>query len=1011
MLLGLACRLATKAPKCCRMMVLFAASWFATFVGPAPVLAQPSDLYSDRYVRSVDGLFPAVATIASTPDGFLWFGGQGGLWRFDGSNFERKTEGLGEPPEVRRLMASKDGSLWIATGAARLLMEGGAEVSRTSWRGRAPGLVHRSPQGKFSTPPFVAQLPDKWIWAMDESADGRLWFGTEAGLLSINADGSDARVITTKEGLPNDHITAIAVDGDRVWIGTVRGVAVVDKASVRIVLSDFPTAVLLGRPNRTLFVGGPAGLVVLENGIEKHGRIKTGPVNALLSDEQGKVWIGTVNDLNVMDERTLALSEPLTRSAGVAALGRDREDGLWLFSFERGLLRMGPAPSRSVEPLHRHTIFSVLAARDGTLWTVTTQGVVQLRDGKEIARFPLGSTLGSWAPRSVAETPDGKILIAGGGELIQIDTGVHSKTSPTVNLQRLKPETVFVSAKGDTWLPNKNSGVVRFANSDLSKDGESIGVDQGLCNGVVGPMVEDSKGVMWLGSQAGVGRWDPETRKGSCFASKDGLPGDEISALYIRDNAVLVGSMQPVGLAEIRDGKASAFGLPAPVDALRVFGINEYQGRMWLTSDHGVYVSSPSLHSNEKPGGWRQIGLEDGLPSTTCIAWYQPSLARTSDGRLWVPTLLGLGVLEPTLPFSRPMPRVFAEDVRAGGKSVDDTSHVTLLPGNATFEVRLAAPNFARPDELTFETRMDGVDAQWNPRGGARDTTYAGLSPGKYVFSARLVDRTTGTSGEPIRIDVTALPWWWQRLWFKIAAAMACTAVVALAFVLRGRRIRARFLAISEERARIARDLHDGLAQGFTSITLFVDSAILELQKQSKQNPSQGGRPAEILGATKGIIDQCHREVRQAVFNLRAQEAGRVSVVDAIARVVDATRKTSGAEIAFVVRGKPPEDAADARMEQELPMMVQESLSNALRHGKATKIAVSLDSSESGTRLEIHDNGCGISDAALSSTGRRDGGFGLVGMAERAARVRGKFSVQRASQGGTTVTLAIERKQ
>ncbi|MDX2018880.1 MAG: two-component regulator propeller domain-containing protein [Deltaproteobacteria bacterium] len=970
--------------------------------------AAPADAYAGRDVKSVDGDFPTVGAIAATPDGFLWLGGQTALWRFDGSRFERKTDDLGEPPEARRFMVSHDGSLWIATGSARLLLSLEKEESGSSWRGGKPGLVKRSPQGIFLRSPLVDLLPNPWVWAMAESANGRLWFGTEGGLLAVNADGSAPRVFTTRDGLPNQHITAITVDGDKTWIGTIDALSVIEQGKVRVVLERFPVATILARPNGRLFVGGPGGAAVLDNGVQTT-RLKVGSVNCMLADEAGKIWIGTVYDLNVVDEKTLATSLPLERTIGVMALGRDRDDGLWVFSAERGLLRMTPTPSLAVAALHRDAIFSVLAARDGTVWAVTIKGVVQLRDGQVVSRFALGREIGTWSPRSLAQAPDDSIILVGGGAVARFSGGVVTQAHPSVGQEPLHPDTVFVDRNGDAWLPRNRSGVARFAGSDFSRVSETLGVEQGLCEAMVGPMAEDARGVMWFGTRSGLGRWDPVGRKGKCFTRRDGLPGDEIAVIYARSGSVLVGSTQPVGLGEIRGEEAHPLKLNGPVDTLRIFGVNEHEGRLWFTSDLGVYVSPPAAGLPSGQGGWRQITAEDGLPSSTSMASFQPSLARTPDGRLWIPTLLGLGVLNATLPAARPMPRVVVEEVRVGGRRADNIRSISLSPGNATFAVTLAAPNFAHPDELMFETRMEGLETGWSPRGSGREIAYAGLAPGRYAFAARLVNRNTGTTGKPIHIPVVAVPWWWQTLWFKVVASVVLASVIATAFILRGRRIRAQFLAIAQERARIARDLHDGLAQGFTSITLFVDSAILELQKQDPE--PRTSKAAQILGATKGIIDQCHREVRQAVFNLRAQEMGRVSVEEAIARVIDSARKASAVEISFVARGKHMREAADARLEQELPMVVQEAISNALSHGKAEKITVKLENMDHVVRLEIHDNGHGISDEALGASGQPNAGFGLVGMTERAARVGGKLTVQRAPEGGTTVSLTAERNR
>jgi signal transduction histidine kinase len=156
----------------------------------------------------------------------------------------------------------------------------------------------------------------------------------------------------------------------------------------------------------------------------------------------------------------------------------------------------------------------------------------------------------------------------------------------------------------------------------------------------------------------------------------------------------------------------------------------------------------------------------------------------------------------------------------------------------------------------------------------------------------------------------------------------------------------------------------------------------------------------QVVERARAILDRCQADARTAICNLRAQSASRISVVEAIERVTRKAADDSGASITFRLQGDPP--AADAIAEYELPLIAQEAISNALRHGRATHVSVVLTTAPGGgLRLAISDDGVGIKAP-------KPGGFGITSMRERAARVGGTLEIDSAEGDGTEVCVVVQ---
>jgi DNA-binding NarL/FixJ family response regulator/signal transduction histidine kinase len=222
---------------------------------------------------------------------------------------------------------------------------------------------------------------------------------------------------------------------------------------------------------------------------------------------------------------------------------------------------------------------------------------------------------------------------------------------------------------------------------------------------------------------------------------------------------------------------------------------------------------------------------------------------------------------------------------------------------------------------------------------------------------------------------------------------------------------RARALATSEERNRLAREIHDTLAQSLAAVVLELDAA----QKPADAAPrtAAGGPrdparlPPEQGKALLRARDLAHRaleETRHAIWSLRPVSLTRLPLAEALAAELASLERAGGVRNAsFAVQGEPRALAPD--VEAALFRIAQEALSNVGKHARAERARGVLTFAEHGVRLTIEDDGTGFDAGAGPATA--DGGFGLTSMRQRARLIGAEIEVETTPGWGTRVRLDV----
>ena len=206
-------------------------------------------------------------------------------------------------------------------------------------------------------------------------------------------------------------------------------------------------------------------------------------------------------------------------------------------------------------------------------------------------------------------------------------------------------------------------------------------------------------------------------------------------------------------------------------------------------------------------------------------------------------------------------------------------------------------------------------------------------------------------------------------------------------------RLEERRKAILEERNRLARDIHDNLAQGFAAI-------LMQLQGAQRED---GSLPPAVASSIETAVDLARThltEARRSVGALRPNVGSGEDIATALKRLADLGQRTTSVPIDLVVDELP---RFGDGVEREIMAIAQEALTNAVRHSRARRITIRASTVQSvGLRLSVADDGRGIAREPSTS------GFGMTSMQERAERIGASLTIVTAPRNGTEVVLAWE---
>ncbi len=928
--------------------------------------------------------------------GYLWVGTFGGLARFDGERFtlfnSANTPGFGSD-EIFSLYESRSGVLWIGSvdnglirlqdGVATTYTESDGLPNRwvTSIRGDAEGNVwintaqggvaHFAGSNLGAYPTYRGKAVREFFL---QARDGSMWFRCGQDVVRFGADGSVATLRSTE---PTVFLVQEARDGS-VWVVLRDQYRVV--RYYQGVFSEVPLPPL-GRELRS-------ELLLYSF--------------AMTEDANGELLLRTPAGLSRIVNGRLSQPEPLPLPANLGELLKvrsllvDREGNLWVGTVGSGLIRLRRAPLTAYgkdEGLSDSNFSSVFQDREGRIWL--GGDLLYWFDGHRFHLVP-----GVADVLAIAQIRYGDLWFGGYGGLYRLRSGVMSH----FNVDAPAVKIIFQDRESTLWIgaltEDRPGGLYRFRDGKLERV-------PGISD--VRAIAEDRDGGLWLGGLEGLRYM--RGGKTVTYDHKQGLSSNAVNDIHQDSTGTLWVATYGGGLNRLRDGRLKAITTKDDLpDNLLLGMLEDGEGNLWFVSNQSIFRVSLKELNDFADGRISSVlpvsyGVAEGMRSTESNGG-SPGGWKTTDGRIWFPTLRGVVAIDPTVGNRFPPP-VVVEEAWANKLPLAPNGRTSVPPGNNTFDFRFTALSFSAPSKLHFKYRLDPFDKDWVDAGTHRTAHYTNMNPGGYSFHVTAANNYGTWSDQEASVRFVLHPHFYQTNWFGALCAALLAALLWAAYRFRVRQLHREFnMRLEErvaERTRIARDLHDTLLQSFHGVLLYFQTGINLLPKV----PAEPG----TVKARKTLETAMHQAKNAIVEGRGAIQGLRSSVVETNDLAVAV--RTLGEELvadsnsnAFQVRVEGTPRNLHPILRDEVYRITGEGMRNAFRHADAQRVEVELHYDERQLRVRVRDNGKGI-DPKLIRDDRREGHFGLRGMRERAKLIGGKLTVWSELDAGTEVELSI----
>ncbi|PTL85135.1 histidine kinase [Vitiosangium sp. GDMCC 1.1324] len=913
------------------------------------------------------------------------------------------------------------------------------------WVGTATGLCLLDPAtGHASRTPLLPGGGDEFVMVLHREDSGTLWAGTVGRGLFRRRAGEPffERVPAESGGLAAQDVFSLApAEGGGLWVGAREGL-----------YRWTPGATHLSR----VVLSPPELSAALLN------------VTELKPDGAGTLWIGTYGAglyrLDTATGRLAVESIPVEGAGGQhidqGAMALDAQRGLFVGTFGAGLFRASLHPpvlhrvdtvgSEAANALAHGDIYAVLPDGDGRLLlghygdgvarlTVATGAVEQLvlpsheavnvngvlsllrtREG------PLWGGISDGAWRFDPVTGDFRLYLRGLGQ--------GEGRAPGFVYSLLQ------DARGRVWLGAGGGGLYRYQpeTDDFIVFRHSAANPRSLPDDFITVLMEDRRGRLWVGTRsggAGVCTVEGASLDCTCLVpgGSPGLSHHHVSSLLEDPSgAVWIGTVGGGLQRVVLDARGAISGLERWTRGEGL--IDDHVMALARSPDGALWVSTRAGLSrfDEVSEHFENYAASDGLPTVA----FNPKAVALDGGRLYWGTVKGVVALDPSVrPQRGPTPPILITSIE-GMEAPPDRPVWELtsleVPWAQPFSLEFAVLDFSRGD-AEYAYRLT-ADSAWLPLGSRSQLTFHALPPGDYQLSIR--GRAPGrdwSETPPLALHVA--PPFWRRAEVRIGALVLVLLGVVAGLGLRTRALQRRNQALralqaereqalkearssrdsqreafarlrrltmrleaakEEERKHLSRELHDEFGQALTAVKINL-GLVTAAQRAA-------GPGADRLAETIGLVDRLIGQVRALSIDLRPPLLDEIGLVPALESYLRGVGQRGGVELGF--DAAPDLPVLGAEREIVLFRVIQEAVTNVLRHAGARRIDVRVEPAGAAVRLEVRDDGKGFTPEAVL-VGGTSRGFGLFSMQERVRDLGGRFEVTSRPGEGTCIVAEV----
>ncbi|MFC2158133.1 two-component regulator propeller domain-containing protein [Acidobacteriota bacterium] len=883
----------------------------------------------------------SVRAILQDQTGFMWFGTEDGLDRYDGYTFKIFKRLPHDKNSLSHnmiwcLCEDRDGILWIGTEMGLNSLDPKKEIFRhyLNEADRSDSLSHNS------------------IRAVCQDLQGDIWVGTNSGLNRLNKNtGRFERFFSSPSdptSLSDSRIRSLLVDSEgELWIGTFHGLNRYDRENhtfVRCYPNPGDTAEysrnrirsIVQDQNGFLWIATNGGLHAYDPAIDKFvPNISSAPLpseslRALHVDQTGDLWVGTINGLSRLDRETGTFvhyqsdtQDPFSISSSeIRSIYQDRGGIVWIGTYMGGLNKFDYNRTKFAH-YHKDNAYSARINQNRVkafyedesrkIWVGTNGGGLNVFDRvkREYSYYlPEENTPGSLSSDrvyAICEGRAGSVWIGtnGGGLEEVIFSPAPQKRILGFKHYRHNPEDpasilsdrircLFADHSGAVWIGTFDSGLNRFdpETGTFTSYTHDPGDPLSLSNDSVQVLYEDNQKVLWVGTRNGLSRLNPDSGGFTLYRAdlddESSLSDNSVLSIHEDNSGVLwVGTHSGLNRFDPEKGIFDHYheedGLPNEA----VYGILEdSQGFLWLSTNKGVAKFDP------RAGTFRSYDTKDGLQGEEFVmgAFY-----KSPDGEMFFGGNHGYNAFYPDKIIDNPhIPPVVITNFQLFNVSIGmGEDHRWPLRQTITFSesIRLhhrensvsfefAALDFAAPEKNLYAYILEGFETEWNYPQDRRFAAYTNLPQGKYVLRVKGSNDNGVWNEEGTSLHITVVPPFWKRMLFQLFLGIFIVSAVLIGYRMRINTLKVRQQTLERQVAERTEELSQTTQQVLEQKNQ-LEELLHELQETQAQL-IQSAKMASLGDLVGGIVHEFNSPLGALQSSMDVSRRGLNKVLDGL---------------------------------------------------------------------------------------------------------------------------------
>lgn len=719
-----------------------------------------------------------VRAIFQDSDGWMWFGTDKGIARFNGAEF-KSSVGAGSEFEqlagddVRSIVEDRNGTIWFATAqSVRRITKSGKEAGpaltiddpKQVFVDSANNIWVAAPNGLFqfdghTLAPFghLQELPSNDVRALAQDKNGNLWIATARGvstieggrLLSFTQSGESrgARNQAERVDQVGDPRSIFVDDAGRAWLGTARGVLLIEKGAMRRITVEGIRnvngsrdagfrAIGVDRSGRMWFALDAGGVIVYDPMQQESQRVNSlehDKVAAIFTGREGNIWFATENGVISSDfysfvsfatSRGLADNDVQQIVVAPGAPGSREQNKLWFLTLG-GVSRLQGERFVSVEGFRTGlSVQAVAFDRTGSAWFGTDQGALRWT-GETLTQFNEGSGLASNNVQWVTTIAEGSAV-------------------------------VFATTRGASV----------FRRGELRNMEALAGYD-------VRHVFEDSDGRLWFATARGIVIVDPKGRDIDLLDNSRGLADNDTRWIIRFNGRILIATR---GGIQAYSGSAFTTFDPDPVGTMFV----DRDGYLWAGTDEGRVKKLFEFEGHILSTIYS--GEAHALTGNRIN-----SISQDSDGRIWIATNKGA---VRHLPVTIAPTAEVSLEVDGRAQPLSEAGSYNVPFGRHRLTFHFSAASMSGQPRYLYRIKSGHGDPPWEvlplQQGPERDVSRLDLDEGTHTFELIALNRDLYAAKSPAAtLSVRVGSPFWKSWWFYALAIAVVGLALGAAFVAR----------------------------------------------------------------------------------------------------------------------------------------------------------------------------------------------------------------------------------